>query len=115
MKNKTEQNNHIALLEIEANNYMRKETSLSPKSIKNYTQAIRKVATDLANIYGAEKSKELRTCTGDKLDIIGAHYFMIEKNRSQNKKGKDMYRCGWQKIVDCRRFNEAKQKGKKVA
>ena len=88
MKNKTEQNNHIALLEIEANNYMRKETSLSPKSIKNYTQAIRKVATDLANIYGAEKSKELRTCTGDKLDIIGAHYFMIEKNRSQNKRAK---------------------------
>jgi hypothetical protein len=113
----------ITLLETEIAIYMRKETKLSPKSIKNYTQAIRRIARDLVlwnikktngipiayNLNGAY----LRTCSSSRLEILGAHYFMIKEYRLQNEKGKGMYSAAFNHLIRCRVYQERQENHKR--
>ena len=120
MKNKTKENPNdiaITLLETEIAIYMRKETKLSPKSIKNYTQACRKIARDLQTAFDTLlptiKTVNLRTCSSQKLEELLHEYFLIPEYRNLNDKGKGMYKAGSKHWVKCRRYQERQQNKKR--
>ena len=114
-KEKTKENSNdiaITLLETEIAIYMRKETKLSPKSIKNYTQACRKIARDLKrdpNDINTRKT-DLRTCKSSELEKLFHEYFLIPEYRNLNEKGKGMYKAASKHGFRCRVYQERLQK-----
>ena len=114
MKNKTKQNPNdiaITLLETEIAIYMRKETKLSPKSIKNYTQAIRKIASDLKRDPNdiSTRKIDLRTCKSSELEKLFYDYFLIPEYRNLNEKGKGMYKAAFKHWIRSRRYQEKQE------
>jgi predicted helicase len=82
--------------------WMRKSTSLSEKSIKNYSQAIRKISNDLVRLKLAYSSLEELMQLED-LDRLKKEYFDIPDYKELDVRGKGMYSAGFNKLVEFHR------------
>jgi len=82
----TSQTDAIATLELQVTHWMQRETKLSPKSIKNYTQAIRKIARDL---YLTDRlpSVDLGACSTDELTELKKRYFAVPEFKELDARG----------------------------
>ena len=94
----TSQTDAIATLELQVTHWMQRETKLSPKSIKNYTQAIRKIARD---IYLNESlpSVALGACSTDELTELKKRYFAVPEFKELDARGKGMYSAAFNKLI----------------
>ena len=84
--------------------WMRESTSLSEKSIKNYTQAIRKISNDLVRENLAYSSLDSLMQSED-LDKLKRDYFDIPQHKETDIRGKGMYSAGFNKLIE---FHRAK-------
>jgi len=82
--------------------WMRKSTSLSDKSIKNYTNAVRKISNDLVRKKIAHSSLEEIMLSED-LDRLKKEYFDIPEYKELDVRGKGMYSAGFNKLIEFQR------------
>jgi predicted helicase len=82
--------------------WMRKSTSLSEKSIKNYSQAIRKISNDLIRLKLAYSSLE-ELMQSEDLDRLKKEYFDIPDYKELDLRGKGMYSAGFNKLIEFHR------------
>lgn len=85
--------------------WMRESTSLSDKSIKNYTQAVRKISNDLVRKKLAYSSLE-EIMRSEDLDRLMEEYFSIPEYKELDVRGKGMYRAGFKKLIEFQRFTQ---------
>jgi predicted helicase len=82
--------------------WMRKSTSLSEKSIKNYSNAIRKISNDLIRLKLAYSSLE-ELMQSEDLKRLKKEYFDIPEYKELDVRGKGMYSAGFSKLIDFHR------------
>lgn len=83
--------------------WMTEHTSLSPKTIKNYNQAVRKISNDLVKLKMAYSSLEDITEQAD-LKTLKSEYFSIEEYRDLDVRGKGMYSAGFNRLIEYQDF-----------
>lgn len=88
--------------ESEFARWMKKSTSLSEKSIKNYTNAVRKISNDLVRKKLAYSSLE-EILVSEDLDRLKKEYFDIPEYKELDVRGKGMYSAGFNKLVEFQR------------
>ena len=88
--------------------WMTEHTSLSPKTIKNYNQAVRKISNDLVKLKMAYSSLEDITEKAD-LKQLKAEYFSIDAYRDLDVRGKGMYSAGFNRLIEYQDFLESKK------
>jgi hypothetical protein len=94
----TSQTDAIARLEFRVTHWMQRETKLSPKSIKNYTQAIRKIARDFY-LNDSLPSIDLGACSSEQLTELKKLYFAVQKFKELDTRGKGMYSAAFNKLI----------------
>ena len=82
--------------------WMRETTKLSEKSIKNYSQAIRKISNDLVRLKLAYSSLDDLMQSED-LDRLKQEYFKIPDYKELDVRGKGMYSAGFNKLIEYHR------------
>jgi len=88
--------------ESEFSAWMKKSTNLSDKSIKNYTNAVRKISNDLVRKKLAYSSLEEIMLSED-LDRLKKEYFDIFEYKELDVRGKGMYSAGFNKLIEFQR------------
>jgi predicted RNA-binding protein with EMAP domain len=78
---------------------MRQSTDLSEKSIKNYSNAIRKISNDLVRLKLAYSSLEELMQSEDPVRLK-EEYFDIPEHAELDKRGKNMYSAGFNKLIE---------------
>ena len=79
--------------------WMNEETNLSDKSVKNYTQAVRKISNDLVRM-GLTKSTLEEILESEDLNHLKKSYFEIPEFKESDLKGKNMYSAGFNKLIE---------------
>jgi predicted helicase len=79
--------------------WMRQSTDLSEKSIKNYSNAIRKISNDLVRLKLAYSSLEELMQSEDPVRLK-EEYFDIPEHAELDKRGKNMYSAGFNKLIE---------------
>ena len=79
--------------------WMNEETNLSDKSVKNYTQAVRKISNDLVRM-GLTKSTLEEILESEDLNHFKKSYFEIPEFKESDLKGKSMYSAGFNKLIE---------------
>ena len=75
--------------------WMRDNSSLAEKSMKNYNQAVRKISNDLVKLDLAYSSLEEISENAD-LKKLKEEYFSIDEFKELDTRGKGMYQCRFQ-------------------
>ena len=83
--------------------WMSEHTTLSPKTIKNYKQAVRKISNDLVKLKKAYSSLEDITEKAD-LKKLKTEYFAIEEYKDLDIRGKSMYSAGFNRLIEYQEF-----------
>ncbi len=83
--------------------WMRDETNLSEKTIKNYSQAVRKISNDLVKLNMAYSSLEDISENAD-LHQLKKDYFAIEKFKQLDVRGKGMYSAGFNRLIEYQQY-----------
>jgi predicted helicase len=86
--------------------WMRESTKLSEKSIKNYSNAIRKISNDLVRLKLSYSSLE-EMVQSENLDDLKKDYFDIPEYKALDVRGKGMYSAGFNKLIE---FHRSKKK-----
>ena len=89
--------------EAEFQTWMKNCTTLSPKSIKNYGQAIRKISNDLVKLELAFSTLDDITENADLIELKNK-YFLIQEYRELDVRGKNMYSAGFNKLIEYQKF-----------
>jgi predicted helicase len=84
--------------------WMRENTNLSEKSLKNYSQAIRKISNDLVRLKLTYSSLE-ELMQSEDLYTLKKEYFNIPEYRALDERGKGMYSAGFNKLIE---YHQAK-------
>lgn len=84
--------------------WMRENTNLSEKSLKNYSQAIRKISNDLVRLKLTYSSLE-ELMQSEDLYTLKKEYFDIPEYRALDERGKGMYSAGFNKLIE---YHQAK-------
>lgn len=79
--------------------WMREHSDLSEKSIKNYTQAVRKINNDLVRLKLTYSSLE-ELMRSEDLVRLKEEYFGIPKYKELDERGKGMYSAGFNKLIE---------------
>ena len=87
--------------------WMRQSTDLSEKSIKNYSNAIRKISNDLVRLKLSYSSLE-NLMQSEDLDRLKKEYFDIAEYKELDVRGKGMYSAGFNKLIDFHRSRNIK-------
>ena len=82
--------------------WMRDSTKLSDKSIRNYTQAIRKISNDLVRMKLTYSSLD-EIMKSEDLKRLKDEYFSIPEHKELDVRGKSMYSAGFNKLIDYHR------------
>jgi len=83
--------------------WMRDHTNLAEKTIKNYSQAIRKISNDLVKLNLAFSTLEEISEKSD-LKKLKDHYFAIDEFKQLNVRGKGMYSAGFNRLIEYQDF-----------
>ena len=84
--------------------WMRESTSLAEKTIKNYTQAIRKISNDLVRLKLAYSSLTELMQSEDP-ESLKKEYFEIAEYKELDERGKGMYSAGFSRLIE---YHQAK-------
>ena len=79
--------------------WMRDHTQLSEKSIRNYSNAVRKISNDLVKLNMAYSSLEDISENAD-LQQLKEEYFSIEEFKQLDVRGKSMYSAGFNRLIE---------------
>ena len=79
--------------------WMRNSTGLSEKSIKNYSQAIRKISNDLIRLKLHYSSLE-ELMQSEDLDRLKKEYFYIPEYKELDVRGKGLYSAGFSMLIE---------------
>ena len=90
--------------ETDFTKWMHDSTDLSVKSIKSYTQAIRKISNDLVRLKLTYSTFEELMISED-LYVLRQEYFAILEYKELNVRGKGMYSFGFNKLI---KYHQAK-------
>lgn len=82
--------------------WMRESRQLSEKTIKNYSQAIRKISNDLVRLKLAYSSLE-ELMQSEDLDELKEEYFNIPEFKELDVRGKGMYSASFNRLIEFRR------------
>lgn len=85
--------------EGEFSKWMRENTSLSEKSRKNYSQAIRKISNDLVRRKLTYSSLE-ELMRAEDPNKLKEEYFEIAEYKDLDKRGKGMYSAGFNRLIE---------------
>ena len=85
---------------------MRDNAKLSEKTIKNYSQAIRKISNDLVKMNMAYSSLNEITENAD-LTVLKEKYFSIDEYRELDVRGKSMYSSGFNRLIDYQKYKKS--------
>jgi predicted helicase len=83
--------------------WMSEHTTLSPKTVKNYNQAVRKISNDLVKFKLAYSSLEDITEQAD-LKQLKTEYFSIEEYKELDVRGKGMYSAAFNRLIEYQEF-----------
>ena len=89
--------------EADFQTWMQNCTTLSPKSIKNYSQAIRKISNDLVKLELAFATLDDITENANLIELK-SKYFSIQEYRDLDVRGKNMYSAGFNKLIEYQQF-----------
>ena len=89
--------------EADFQTWMQNCTTLSPKSIKNYGQAIRKISNDLVKLELAFSTLDDITENANLIELKNK-YFSIQEYRELDIRGKSMYSAGFNKLIEYQKF-----------
>ena len=78
---------------------MRDHTQLSEKTIRNYSNAVRKISNDLVKLNMAYSSLEDISENAD-LQQLKEEYFSIEEFKQLDVRGKSMYSAGFNRLIE---------------
>ena len=92
--------------ESEFAKWMRDNAKLSEKTIKNYSQAIRKISNDLVKMNMAYSSLNEITENAD-LTVLKEKYFSIDEYRELDIRGKNMYSAGFNRLIDYQKYKKS--------
>ena len=79
--------------------WMRNSTCLSEKSIKNYSQAVRKISNDLIRLKLHYSSLE-ELMQSEDLDRLKKEYFYIPEYKELDVRGKGLYSAGFSMLIE---------------
>ena len=83
--------------------WMRSNTSLSPKSIKNYVGGVNKITHELLKMK-PDYSSVNDLLKNEDLNQMKKEWFAIPKNEALDKRGNGMYSAGFNKLIDYAKF-----------
>lgn len=83
--------------------WMRSETKLSEKTIKNYSQAVRKISNDLVRLKLAYSSLD-EIMREEDLQNLKEEYFSIKEYKDLDERGKGMYSAGFNRLIAFHQF-----------
>ena len=93
--------------ETEFAKWMREHANLSEKTIKNYSQAVRKISNDLVKMDMAYSSLSEITERAD-LGLLKQKYFSIDEYRNLDERGKGMYSAGFNRLINFQEYRKNK-------
>ena len=85
--------------------WIRNNKHLSPKTARNYGQAIRKISNDLVKLDMAFSSLEEITEHAD-LEGLRDKYFAIDRFKELDVRGKGMYSAGFNRLIEYQKFRQ---------
>ena len=90
-------------------NWMRDQTSLSEKSIKNYVGGVNKITNELLKMKPHYSSVDELLKSEDLVNMKN-EWFAIPKNKALDTRGNGMYSAGFNKLIDYAKFTYFEQK-----
>jgi hypothetical protein len=88
--------------ESDFSRWMRGSTSLSEKSISNYSHAIRKISNDLVRL-NLTYSSLVELMESENTEKLKKEYFEIPEYKELDIRGKGMYSAGFNKLIEFHR------------
>ena len=86
--------------------WMREQTSLSEKTIRNYSQAVRRISNDLVKMNLAYSTLEEITNQAN-LQRLKDDYFSVDEFKQLDVRGKGMYSAGFNRLIEYQKYQKS--------